>query len=92
MHVGLSGGREGVSAGPAPARAPASCAPTKTVAITASEKTRVSGSRRSPSIGTANSSARKGCSSCTWLTRTVPPSARPRYQAKKPSHIENSVT
>ena len=66
--------------------------PTKTVPITASEKSSVAGSSRSPSIGTANSSARKGCSSCTWLTRTVPPSARPRYQAKKPSHIENSVT
>ena len=28
----------------------------------------------------------------SYLTRTVPPSARPRYQAKNPSHIENSVT
>ena len=35
---------------------------------------------------------RKGCTSCTWLTRTVPPSARPRYQAKNPIHMENSVT
>ena len=66
--------------------------PTKTVAITASAKATVAASSRSPSTGTANSSDRNGCTSCTWLTRTVPPSARPRYQAKKPSHIENSVT
>ena len=34
----------------------------------------------------------KGCNSCTWLTRSVPPQARPRYQAKKPIHIENTAT
>ena len=66
--------------------------PTNTTAITASENTTVTASSFSPSTGTANNSARNGCTSCTWLTRTVPPSARPRYQAKKPSHIENSVT
>ncbi|EWS52885.1 hypothetical protein X551_04327 [Methylibium sp. T29] len=66
--------------------------PMNTVAITASAKARVSASSRSPSNGTAASIDTKGCSSCTWLTRTVPPSARPRYHAKKPSHIENSAT
>ena len=64
--------------------------PMKTTAITASEHSTVSASSRSPSTGTANSNARKGCTSCTWLTRTTPPSARPRYQAKNPSHIENT--
>src|SRR6185369_13148305 len=58
--------------------------PTNTVAITASAKPSVRGSSRSPSSGTANSSDRNGWTSCTWLTRTVPPIARPRYQAKKP--------
>ena len=60
--------------------------------MTNSEKATVAGCSVSPSTGTANSKARKGCSSCTWLTRTVPPSASARYQAKKPSHIENSET
>ncbi len=49
-------------------------------------------SSRSPSSGTANSMPRNGCTSCIWLTRTVPPRARPRYQAKKPSHMENTDT
>ena len=66
--------------------------PRKTTPITASANTTVSASSFSPSTGTANSNARKGWISCTWLTRTRPPSARPRYQAKKPSHIENSET
>ena len=44
------------------------------------------------SSGTAMSIEKKGCTSCTWLTRTVPPSARPRYQAKNPIHIENTAT
>src|SRR5205085_2043873 len=66
--------------------------PMNTVATTASEKATLAASRRSPSTGTANSSERNGCRSCTWLTRTAPPRASPRYQAKKPSHIENSVT
>ena len=66
--------------------------PMPTQTITASAKTSVSACSGSPSSGTAASSARKGCSICTWLTRTSPPSARPRYQAKKPSHIENTVT
>ena len=50
----------------------------------------VSASSFSPSIGTANSMVMKGCKSWTWLTRTVPPSTSPRYQAKKPSHMENT--
>jgi hypothetical protein len=66
--------------------------PTNTVATTASAKPTVAASSRSPSTGTANNIERKGWTSCTWLTRTVPPRARPRYQAKKPSHIENTVT
>ena len=45
----------------------------------------------SPSTGTAKRSERNGCTSCTWLTRTAPPSASPRYQAKKPSHIEKTA-
>ena len=65
--------------------------PRKTVAITATAKPSVTASSDSPSSGTANSMPRKGCSSWTWLTRTVPPSARPRYQAKKPIHIENTA-
>ena len=67
--------------------------PTNTVATTASAKRDASprrAARRAPARRTA--STRNGCTSCTWLTRTVPPSARPRYQAKKPSHIENTVT
>ncbi len=66
--------------------------PMNTVAITARPKPTVTASRRSPSSGTANSMDKNGCTSCTWLTRTVPPSARPRYQPKKPSHIENTAT
>ena len=66
--------------------------PMNTVAITASAKPRVTASSRSPSRGTANSMPRNGCTSCTWLTRTVPPRARPRYHAKNPSHIENTAT
>ena len=35
---------------------------------------------------------KNGCKSCVWLTRSAPPRARPRYQAKKPIHIENRPT
>ena len=63
-----------------------------TVAITAPAKATVGVSSDSPSKGTAKAIDRKGCSNCTWLTRSMPPNCSPRYQAKKPSHIENSAT
>ena len=46
----------------------------------------------SPSTSAAPSKVRNGCTSCTWLTRSAPPRARPRYQAKKPAHMENTPT
>ena len=61
------------------------------MAITATANTRVTVSRCSPSSGTANSRLKKGWMSWIWLTRTAP-SARARYHAKKPIHIENSAT
>jgi hypothetical protein len=64
----------------------------KTVSMTASANATVAASSVSPSSGTANSIDRKGCSSCTWLTRSAPPRASARYHAKKPSHMENSDT
>ena len=70
----------------------ASRRPSTTQAMTASAKPTVAGSSRSPSSGTDSSSDRKGWTSCTWLTRSAPPQARPRYQAKKPIHIEKSET
>ena len=63
-----------------------------TVATTAAAKPSVTVSSRSPSSGTAARIDRKGCSNWVWLTRSAPPSARPRYQAKKPTHIENTPT
>ncbi len=36
--------------------------------------------------------AKKGCSSCVWLTRSAPPQSSPRYQAKKPAHIDTVPT
>ena len=65
--------------------------PSSTVVITAATKASVTGSRVSPSSGTAASMDTKGWISCTWLTRRAPPQASPRYQAKKPSHIETSA-
>src|SRR5262249_37054073 len=53
---------------------------TNTTAITASRNTQVAASTASPSSGTAARIDRNGCSNCTWLTRTVPPSASARYQ------------
>jgi hypothetical protein len=65
---------------------------TNTMAISASANGRLTGSRRLPSTGTANGSAGKGCSSCTWLTPTMSPMARPPYRANKPSRMENRLT
>ena len=65
--------------------------PAATTPSTASVKPSVAPSSASPSSSDAAISARKGCRSCTWLTRSTPPSARPRYQAKKPSHMENTA-
>ena len=62
------------------------------VATTATAKARDTASGASPSSGQANSMARKGCSSCTWLTRSAPPQSSPRYQAKKPAHIDTVPT
>ena len=59
---------------------------------TAAVNTTASGSGDSPSSGTANRIDRKGCRSCVWLTRSAPPMASARYQAKKPIHIENMPT
>ena len=64
----------------------------RTVAITASANNTVSGCSGSPSSGTASSIDRNGCSSWIWLTRSMPPSCSPRYQAKKPSQTENTLT
>jgi hypothetical protein len=66
--------------------------PMNTVLITATANPSVTASSVSPRSGTANSMLKKGCTSCTWLTRTVPPSASPRYHAKNPIHIENTDT
>lgn len=62
------------------------------VATTATAKPRVTRSSDSPSSRAAARMERKGCSSCVWLTRRAPPRASPRYQAKKPAHIENTPT
>jgi hypothetical protein len=64
----------------------------KTVATTASAKPSVIASSDSPSSGTAARMLTNGCSSCSWLTRSAPPSASPRNQAKKPAHMENTPT
>ena len=66
--------------------------PTNTVAITAKPKPSVIASIFSPNSGMANSRLKNGWTSWTWLTRTAPPKANPRYQAKKPSHMEKTAT
>ena len=66
--------------------------PPATVATTAAAKPSVTMSSGSPSSGIAARIEKNGCSSCVWLTRSAPPRASPRYQAKKPAHIENTPT
>lgn len=50
--------------------------PAYTVAITASAKVSVVPSSRSPARGTANSRLKKGCTNCSWLTRTTDEASR----------------
>jgi len=66
--------------------------PSHTVATTARPTPRLDSATGWPWIGQANSIAKNGCSSCTWLMRTASPRASARYQAKKASHIENRLT
>ena len=61
----------GVELGCRRAAAPACRLPMNTTAMTGSAKATVMASSRSPSTGTANNRARKGCSNCTWLTRAA---------------------
>jgi hypothetical protein len=42
--------------------------------------------------GTASATITKGCSSCTWLTRAMPPMASPAFHRKNPMSWLNSPT
>jgi xanthine dehydrogenase accessory factor len=55
--------------------------------ITARPPTRVAPPIRSPRSSAAHPRLSTGCTSCTWLTWAIGPSASPRYQAKKPRNM-----
>jgi len=66
--------------------------PSAIVATTPSANNQVNADTCSPNSNAANPIVKNACSSCTWPTRAMPPSASPLYQAKKPTTCEISVT
>jgi hypothetical protein len=64
----------------------------RTQARTASAATIIAAVTCSPRMSDAHSSVSTGCASWIWPIFATPPSASPRYQAKKPRNIEITET
>ena len=58
---------------------------------TATAASTTAGSSCWPNSTTDSATVSSGCASCTWLILAMPPSASPRYHAKKPRNMLTRV-